>query len=241
MKPNKNQTDDDRSVMLITGTSRGIGRFLAEYYVDKGWYVGGCSRTEGTFQHPHYQHQVVDVTDEAAVLSWVRTVVRQWQRIHVVINNAGIGRMNHALLTPAKTIDDLLNVHVKGCMLVCREVGKIMYRHNYGRIINFGSVAASLALEGEAVYASAKAAVATYSRALARELAPKNITVNVIAPLPIKTDLIRGVPEEKLQDLLARMAIPRYGTYEDVSNVLDFFISPRSTMITGQIVTLGGW
>ncbi len=229
------------AVMLLTGTSRGIGHHLAEHYLARGWRVAGCSRSECDLEHPEYRHDTVDVADEAQVVAWVRGVAREWGSVAAAINNAGTARMNHALLTPAKTIDQLTGVNLKGSMLVCREAGKAMQRARRGRIVNFGSVAASLALEGEAVYAATKAAVVTYSRVLARELAPWNITVNVVAPLPVKTDLIRGVPEATLEKLLEKMVIGRYASFDDVANVVDFFLDPRSSMITGQVVTLGGW
>jgi len=231
----------EKPVMGITGTSRGIGRFLAEYYTQRDWIVMGCSRSDNDFVHESYHHENINITQEDEVIRWIRNGYKKFGRIDTMINNAGTARMNHSLLTPCKTIDLVMDLNVKGTMLVCREVGKIMIRQHFGRIINFSSIAVTLALEGESVYVASKAAIENYSRVLARELAQWNITVNVIAPLPIKTDLIKEVPEEKLQGLLERMVIKRYGTFEDISNVLNFFLSPNSSAITGQIITLGGW
>ena len=115
-----------------------------------------------------------------------------------------------------------------------------MLSRSVGRIVNFATVAAPLRLEGEAVYAASKAAVANLTEVLARELAPFGITVNAVGPTPIKTDLIKGVPEEKMTALINRQAIPRYGTLEDVVNIVDFFIRPESDFVTGQIVYMGG-
>ena len=113
-----------------------------------------------------------------------------------------------------------------------------MRKSDNPRIINFSSVAVPLSLEGEAAYASSKAAVECLTKILSKELAP--ITVNAIAPCPVKTDLIANVPEDKLQKLIDKQAIRRYGTMEDISNVIDFFIKPESDFITGQIIYLGG-
>lgn len=115
-----------------------------------------------------------------------------------------------------------------------------MRKGKNGRIVNFATVATPLKLEGEAIYAASKAAIVSLTQTLAREYADYGITVNAVGPTPIKTDLIRGVPIEKMERLLARQAIHRYGTYEDVINVIDFFIRSESDFITGQVVYLGG-
>jgi 3-oxoacyl-[acyl-carrier protein] reductase len=227
-------------VMAITGTSRGVGRYLSEYYTNKNWIVAGCSRSPSDFSHEHYYHSEVDITAEDQINRWIRTFFRRFGRLDSLINNAGTAAMNHTLLTPARSIDRLMNLNVKGTMLACREAGKMMQKQNFGRIINFSTIAVALSLEGEAVYVASKAAVENYSKVLAKELARWNITVNVIAPLPIKTDLIKNVPKDKLQHLLDRLVIKRYGEFDDVANVTDFFISPRSSVITGQIITMGG-
>jgi 3-oxoacyl-[acyl-carrier protein] reductase len=127
-----------------------------------------------------------------------------------------------------------------GTFLFCREAAKLMMRNQSGRIVNFVTAARPLNLEGESVYAASKAAVESLTRTLARELAHFKITVNAVGPTLLKTDLIRSVPQEKLDAIISRQAIRRYGEFRDISNVVDFFISPESDFITGQTIFLGG-
>lgn len=227
-------------VIVITGTSRGIGRGLVEHYLAAGDLVVGCSRGEAPSAHRRYTHFSLDVSDEAAVVSLVRAVVEKHGRIDALLNNAGIAAMNHALLTPAKTAQQIFATNFHGTFLFCREVAKAMVRRKAGRIVNFTTVATPLRLEGEAMYAASKAAVESLTEILARELGPTGVTVNAVGPTPVPTDLIRNVPPAKMDTLLARQAIRRFGTVADIANVADFFLSPASGFVTGQVIYLGG-
>jgi 3-oxoacyl-[acyl-carrier protein] reductase len=233
-KLNKNK------VILISGTRKGIGRFLAEYYTHKGLQVVGCSRRGIDYELENYQHFCADVSNESDVKKIMMAVRKDYQRLDILINNAGVASMNHILLTPLKTVHDLLNTNFIGTFLFCREAAKLMRKNSYGRIVNFTTVAAPLKLEGEAIYASSKAAVVSLTKILAKELAEFGITVNGIGPTPIKTDLIKNVPQEKIKELIRQQAIKRYGDFKDIANVVDFFISPESDFVTSQIVYLGG-
>ncbi len=226
--------------ILITGSRKGIGKYLAQYYSEKGYLVFGCSRGEADFTLDNYHHFCVDVANEAQVKDMFRSIRQTHGSLDCLVNNAGIASMNHILLTPQSTVNKILNTNVIGTFLFCREAAKLMQTKKYGRIVNFATVATPLKLEGEAIYAASKAAIVSLTEVLARELAPLGITVNAVGPTPVQTDLIRSVPQEKMDALLARQAIHRYGEMRDISNVIDFFIHPDSDFITGQVLYLGG-
>jgi len=230
----------EQKVMLITGTRKGIGRYLAETYSRRGYLVEGCSRGEAGWETENYTHHQVDVSDERQVKSMIASVARRHGRIDVVLNNAAVASMNHVLLTPAKASNRMLEVNVTGTMLVCRDASRVMMRRRYGRIVNFTTIVAPIALAGEAVYAASKSAVVTFTRILAYELGQWGITCNSFGATPIMTDMIRGVPQDKIDAVVNNLAIKRLGNYEDCINVCDFFISPASDNITGQVIYLGG-
>lgn len=227
-------------VTLVTGTSRGIGRHLAEHYVDRGHRVVGCSRSEVEWSLEGYEHHAVDVSEPEDVDRLFTEIRESYGRLDHLINNAGVASMNHCLMTPVSSVHGVLGTNVVGTFLFSREAAKLMRRNEFGRIVNFTSVAVPLKLAGEAIYASSKAAVESITEIMARELAPFGVTVNAVGPSPVDTDLIRSVPEEKIDDLLSRQAIARRGDFSDVANVVDFFLSDESGMVTGQVLYLGG-
>jgi len=202
--------------------------------------VFGCSRNEPGWTLAGYEHLIVDVGQEEQVLQMFRHIRREANRLDVVVNHAGTASMNHSLLVPLATVERLMRTNFTGAFVVAREAAKLMRRAHFGRIVNLSTVAVPLQLEGEAAYAASKAAVEMLTRIMAREFADFGITVNAVGPSPIDTDLIRGVPEDAMARLVNRLALKRKGTAEDVMNVVEFFIRPESSYVTGQIIYLGG-
>ena len=230
----------ENKVVLITGTRKGIGRALVEHYAGTGHHVVGCSRSPFEGDLPNYRHCCLDVGDESAVKEMFSLIRKREGRLDVLINNAGIASMNHSLLTPIATVNNIMETNFTGTFLCCREAARLMQLNGYGRIVNFTSVAVPLKIEGEAAYAASKAAVISLTQILAREFADFGITVNAIGPGPIKTDLIAGVSQEKLDALIERQAIRRYGEPRDVINVIEFFVDSASDFVTGQVIFMGG-
>ena len=155
--------------ILITGTSKGIGKYLAEYYLGLGNFVVGCSRSSATISNKKYKHFCIDISNEQDVKNMFFFVKKELKCLHILINNAGVASMNHSLLTPVSTIKKLLYINVLGTYICCREAAKLMKKTNQGRIINFGSVATPLKLEGEAIYAATKAAVISLTEVFSKE------------------------------------------------------------------------
>ena len=179
-----------------------------------------------------FLHLQADVSDEPQVKSLFREIKRRYGRLDAAINNAAVASMSHFLLTPAASIEKMLSANVVGTFLVSREAAKLMRKRQYGRIVNFSSLAVPMRLAGQSAYAASKASVESLSQVMARELAEYGITVNVIGPSPIATDMLRGVPKDKIEQLIDSMAVKRLGTFTDVANVLDFFLRRESEAVT---------
>lgn len=235
-------------VFIISGSSRGIGKALSQHYLGCGDIVVGCARSTSDIAHENYRHFILDINDEKAVVAMVRAAKKEFGKIDICLNNAGMASMNHILTTSYESAKRLVDVNFLGAFLLSREVAKAMISNKIsnknsaksGVIINFSSVAAPLYLEGEAIYAASKAACENLTKTMAKELASYSIRVNAIALAPVQTDLIKAVPKDKINALLEHQAIKRFGEFDDIINVVDFFISQKSDFITGQIITLGG-
>jgi 3-oxoacyl-[acyl-carrier protein] reductase len=231
---------NEDTVVLITGTRSGIGKHLAEHFLELGASVEGCSRKPPGWEAPGYTHHAVDVADEAAVRGMVADIRKRHGRLDITVNNAAVASMNLSLLTPASTVEKIMSINFLGTFLISRESAKLMKRNEYGRIINITSAAKELRIPGEAIYASSKGAVETFTRLLAVEVAPLGITCNAVSPGLMETSLTKGVPGPAKDALVQRLAMKRLATLEDVENAVDFFASPKSSYVTGQVLHLGG-
>jgi len=227
--------------MIVTGTSRGIGRSLAHYYVEKGFQVIGCSRTLPDFQFSNYHHYCLDVSDEAAVKEMFMDIGRNWQRLDVLINNAGVQAVNYVLLTPLSTVQKVFNTNMAGTFLFCREAVKLMKRNVFGRIINLSTVAVPLCSTGSAIYGASKSAIEQFSRVLANEVAADGITVNTVGlSITRNSGMADKLSEKAVSEALSNLVFKSPLDMEDVVNALDFFILETSRMITRQTLYLGG-
>jgi len=220
---------------LITGTSQGLGRALAERLLADGWTVHGFARGKQTITHAHFHGQAVDVTDEAAVRAAVATLA-EGGRIDLLVNNAGAASMNALLLTPGETAERLMRVNYLGTFHCLQAVGKAMVRQRAGRIVNLTTVAVPLSLEGEAAYVASKAAVEALTKVAAKELAPSGVIVSAVGFGPIDTALTRGVPKPALAKINAAIGRPEGTTMEQAT---DFLLDHLRSAEAGRVEYLG--
>jgi len=231
---------DPRPVALVTGARKGIGRHLAEQLLAAGYRVLGCGRGTEGWAAEGFEYHVVDVADEAQVLPLMRHVTQAYGRLDALVNCAALASMNHTILTPVSSVEKMLRANVTGTFLMSREAAKIMRKRKFGRIINVSSAVVPLRLSGEAAYLASKSAVQTLSQVMARELSEFGITVNVVAPGPTDTDMIRGVPKPKIDELTRMFFNKRLTTLDDITNVVHFVLRPESSGVTGQVIYLNG-
>lgn len=226
--------------ILITGSSKGLGKFMVEHFLNLGYQVIGCARTQSPIEHCNYQHHLVDVSSERQTSALFLQIKKSFGKLDVLVNNAGIARMNAFALTPIQSMQEIMDVNYTGTFICTQKAIRLLRKSEHPRVINITTVAVPMNLQGEAAYAASKSAVETLTRITAKELSAFNITCNAIGPSPIATDLIRGVSQDKIAKLVSQQSIQKMAHPDDVTNVLDFYINPKSNMITGQIIYLGG-
>jgi len=227
-------------VMVITGTSKGIGYGIANHFLEHGFSVAGCSRGGATITHENYFHSVVDIGDENQVRLWIRAVKNHFHRVDVLVCNAGLAPANLLMtMTPGKVLIDLLNVNIAGSYFVSREVSKLMLLQRSGSIITISSIAVGLHEEGTSAYAASKASIVEMTKIMAKELAPVGITCNILAPSMVMTDALNALGEEIIKRALSKLTIKRLVTIDEVCNIISFYAAPESRCITGQVMHMG--
>jgi 3-oxoacyl-[acyl-carrier protein] reductase len=181
-----------------------------------------------------------DVADSTAVQRIVDEVEARFQRIHVLINNAGVTRDGLMLRMEDSAWQEVIDTNLKGTFLFSRAVGACMMRGRYGRIINISSVSGLVGNPGQANYSASKAGVIGFSKTIARELAPRNITVNVVAPGFITTDMTNVLSDKIKTEVKERIPLRRLGTPEDIADLVCYLASPGASYITGQVIAVDG-
>jgi 3-oxoacyl-[acyl-carrier protein] reductase len=234
-------------VALVTGASRGIGRAIALALAGQGVTVIGTATSDagaaavGEALAAHGGRGIVlDVNDGAALQAAVDAIVVQQGALHILVNNAGIARDTLAMRMKDADWDAVLDTNLKAVFRASRAVMRTMMKQRYGRIVNITSVVGATGNPGQANYAAAKAGVAGMTRALARELGSRGVTVNCVAPGFIATDMTDGLAEGQKANLLAQIPVGRLGTPQEVADAVLFLASPAAGYITGCELHVNG-
>ena len=237
----------DQQIALVTGASRGIGRAIALGLAQAGMKVVGTATTESGAQgitetlSPLGGYGIaLNVTDAAAVDAALDALLKAHGGLHVLVNNAGITRDNLSMRMKDEEWDAVIDTNLKAVFRLSRGVMRPMMKQRYGRIVNITSVVGASGNPGQANYAAAKAGVAGMTRALARELGSRNITVNCVAPGFIDTDMTKALSDEQHTALKAQIPLGRLGQPEDIASAVAFLASPQAGYISGVELHVNG-
>lgn len=234
-------------VALVTGGSRGLGAGIVADLLAQGYAVATCSRSrteqvdawEKEFPD-RFSFQTADVSVEADATRYVKDVVQRWGRIDVLVNNAGVAGEGMIALTDDGMIDRVVDLNIKGTLYVTRTASRTMLARRSGAIVNISSVVGLSGYRGLSVYSATKAALDGMTRALARELGSRGITVNSVAPGYLRTEMSHGLDEDQLKQIERRTPLGRLGDAQDVARVVSFLVSPDNKFMTGQVLVVDG-
>jgi 3-oxoacyl-[acyl-carrier protein] reductase len=235
-------------VALVTGASRGIGAAIALELARKGLKVigtatsddGAAKITAALAAYPDCRGANLNVNDAVAAEALIDAVVKKHGALHVLVNNAGITRDMLAMRLKDEDWDAVLDTNLKAVFRMSRAVIRPMMKQRYGRIISITSVVGASGNPGQANYAAAKAGVAGMTRALARELGSRSITVNCVAPGFIETDMTSALPEEQQKALLSQIPLGHLGKPADIAHAVAYLASPLAAYVTGQELHVNG-
>ncbi len=236
-------------VALITGGSRGLGAGMVDAFLRAGYCVETCSRsTTNAVQaweaNPAYADRfhfmVADITDPGDAALFVKEAAARRGRIDVLVNNAGVAREGVIGLFSDEALDQVIDLNLKGTIYVTRAASRVMLARRSGAIVNVSSVVGLRGYRGLSVYGATKSALDGFTRALARELGSRGITVNSVAPGYLRTEMSHGLDAEQLEQITRRTPVGRLGEPEDVARAVLFLADPDNSYVTGQVLVVDG-
>lgn len=237
--------------VVVTGASKGIGRAVAKEFANNGYNVVICynkslSDAQQSLNEVSQTTRAiavkVDVSNEDDVKNMVEITKKTFGNIDVLVNCAGVSDTRLLIDSTKEDYDFVFDTNMRGTYNTCKLVGREMLSNQSGKIINISSIWGLRGGSCESVYSASKGAIIAFTKALAKELGPNGINVNVVAPGFIQTDMTKNVTEEIKQEIMESSALGRLGTPEDVAGVVSFLASEKSEFITGQVISVdGGW
>ena len=241
---------EERKVVLVTGGSRGIGKEVAEVYADNGYdvvinYVSDKTDVEGLkkeFEEKGVKCLLVkgDVSKADDVQNMVEEAIKEFGKIDVLVNNAGITRDTLLMRMSEEDFDKVIEINLKGTYLVTKAVTKYMMKKRQGSIINLASVVGVVGNAGQCNYSASKAGIIGFTKSVAKELASRNIRANAVAPGFISTDMTSVLSDSVKENINAQIPLKRMGTAKEVAEVIYFLGSDKSSYVTGQVINIDG-
>ncbi len=242
-------TEPTDRVALITGGSKGLGAGLVEAFLDAGHRVETCARSSTDLVKAweadpaldgRFHFTAADVSDATEAEQLVKEAAKRWGRLDVLVNNAGVAREGVIGLFGNDDLDQVVDLNLKGTVYVTRAASRVMLARRSGSIVNISSIVGISGYRGLAVYGATKAALDGFTRALARELGSRGITVNSVAPGYLRTEMSHGLDEEQLGQIARRTPLGRLGEPVDVARAVLFLTDPANTFVTGHVLVVDG-
>lgn len=237
-------------VALVTGGSRGIGRAIAVALAEAGAYVvinyrGNQKAAEATLEElqgggGHGELCRFDVAVETEVEAAVKKIVDGQGKVDILVNNAGVTSDTLLIRTKVQDWDQVIGTNLKGTVLCTKAVCRAMIRQRYGRIVNLSSVVGQTGNAGQSIYAATKAGILGFTKSVARELAARGVTVNAVAPGFIETEMTANLSPQLQEEFLRSIPLGRFGTSEEVAQLVVFLTGPGAAYITGQVINVNG-
>jgi 3-oxoacyl-[acyl-carrier protein] reductase len=236
-------------VVIVTGGSKGLGAGLVKSFLESGDIVATCARTktaevEGweadAAVSDRFLFMAADLSNRSDIDAFVKAVFERWGRIDVLINNAGVAIDGVLPLFSDEDTDTVIDLNLKGTIHITRLVSRHMLTQHSGRIVNVSSIIGLSGYRGLSVYGATKAALDGFTRALARELGSRGITVNSVAPGYLRTEMSHGLDETQLEQIVRRTPSGRLGEPDDVARAVQFLVAPESDYLTGHVLVLDG-
>ncbi|MEL6328278.1 MAG: 3-oxoacyl-[acyl-carrier-protein] reductase [Planctomycetota bacterium] len=239
----------DARVAIVTGASRGIGRAIAQRLATEGRHVVLLSRSEGPLNDlaesirsngGQASVKAADVGDGEQLAGAVEQTAKELGRLDILVNNAGITRDDLLLRMSDEAFDEVIRVNLRSAFVATRAAARPMMKGKFGRVVNIASTSGLVGNPGQANYAASKAALVGFSRTVARELGGKGVTVNVVAPGFIETDMTKDLPQQVIDHVKGLVCTKRLGTPEDIAAAVSYVTSDDAGFLTGQVIAVDG-